>query len=103
MSSVAFTTLVGKFRDMSEKEILAKLSEGYRRVLGDQMDPEEKAAWRGALPKLRRALEDVDDKLILAFEYKLPFSSERIDMVLIGRSPENRPEAVIVELKGWHR
>jgi len=103
MSSVAFTTLVGKFRDMSEKEILAKLSEGYRRVLGDQMDPEEKAAWRGALPKLQRALEDVDDEITLALEYKLPFSSERIDMVLIGRSPENRPEAVIVELKGWHK
>lgn len=39
--------------------------------------------------------------LTIAFEYRLPFSNERIDLLMFGKYEKDRPKVVIFELKGW--
>jgi hypothetical protein len=38
---------------------------------------------------------------LIVLEYRLPFSGERIDAVLLGKGKSGKPIAFIVELKGW--
>lgn len=62
----------------------------------------EVLSWRASLRALAGAVEraGLDDHGIL-LEYRLPLSSLRLDALLTGLDPWQRPKAVIVELKQW--
>jgi hypothetical protein len=70
----------------------------------------EEEAWKSSLdkacqvlcsPKLGRFHVHLGQRGRIAVEYRLPASASYCDVVLLGRG-EQRPAAVIVELKDWH-
>ncbi len=64
---------------------------------------EQKAAWRSSLRYLGGLLRQHPNfnGLLLLLEYKLPFSGERIDAVLLGTNRTGKPTALVIEMKGW--
>lgn len=101
MSNYALLLTVSEFLTKSDEVILSDLKKGFSEITGESMDPEQFSAWKGAIPELKKALKFLNEDILIVFEYLLPMSSERIDLVLIGNSENDELTAVIVELKGW--
>jgi len=97
----ALVTDINHLLILSDEEIMQKLRDGFQRLTAERLSPEEDSAWREALPHLRQAFTLLPRELLVVLEYCLPMSSERIDVVLLGLSPEKKPKAVVLELKGW--
>lgn len=75
----------------------------------NRYSPEEAESWRNSLPSVSKTFSHPSfsnlhlyfgGKGRLSLEYRLPSSSSWCDMVLLGKH-ENKPSAVIVELKHW--
>ncbi len=75
----------------------------YPKVVGRSPSPNEVGSWRASLPRLEAVLrlaripEDADD----AFEEKIPYFSQRADVMLAGHDLQGRPHIIVVELKAW--
>ena len=101
MKNYALGLTVSEFLEKSDDVIFCDLKKGFSEITGENMNNEQASAWKGAIPKLKKALKDLDKNILMVFEYMLPMSSERIDLVLIGNSNDSKPTAIILELKGW--
>ncbi|WP_405821839.1 DUF2075 domain-containing protein [Streptomyces sp. NBC_00838] len=90
-------------RERSRADLVATLTEQYRRLMLKDPSPGECAAWRKSLPALAEVLCDAGlDEVEVLLEQKLPLASLRADAVLAGSHPETgMPSYVIVELKQW--
>jgi uncharacterized protein len=70
---------------------------------GRRPSPSEYRSWKRSIPALRAdlvsaGLTDVE----MLFEYQLPLTSKRADVVLVGQHPKTRgPSYLVVELKQW--
>lgn len=84
VSNAALVKTIHKFLRTEEKEILKELLDGYKRLVGEAINIEQKIAWKEAIPKLRKVLSRLDDNIVIALEYRLPFSNERVDVILLG-------------------
>jgi DUF2075 family protein len=89
--------------ERSPADLVATLTEQYRRVLLQGPSPSERGAWQNSLPALAEVLCDAGlDEVEVLIEQKLPLTSLRADAVLAGSHPETgMPSYVIVELKQW--
>ncbi len=63
----------------------------------------EMRAWANSLMRMSEVLRDDDmpDTMGVGVEFGIPNSSKRIDFLLSGRSDDQQPRAIIVELKQW--
>src|SRR3990167_4537573 len=70
----------------------------YRRNPGDS----EYRSWATSLAILNNSFQyaDLKDNHIL-LEYELPYSSQRIDVLLFGKGANGQDNVVILELKQW--
>ena len=61
-------------------------------------------SWERSIPALLRQLTDagLGDVEVL-IEYRLPLTSKRADVVLVGQHPRGGPSCVVVENKQWSR
>ncbi len=97
------------------EDFIRRTRQGLPSLVGDLQEEtmrfgeEEEDAWSHSLPALAGKLEDsrlesfhlhLGDQGGLSLEYRLPASSSWCDAVLLGAGQE-RPVAVIVELKNW--
>lgn len=84
-------------------ELFQNLERDYPRVVGHSVPPGEARSWRGSLPRLEHALRlaQLPPDVHVTIEERIPYYSERIDACLFGRTPEDQPYSVVVELKGW--
>jgi hypothetical protein len=98
---------IGEFRQRVDTD-LGHLVVELQQLTG-RATPEEEAAWRSSLPKVAKAFAApgfaplhlyFGSQGTLGLEYQLPASSSWCDLVLLGRH-DDRPSAVIVELKDW--
>ena len=70
---------------------------------GRRPSPGERRSWERSIPALcadlvSAGLSDVE----MLFEYQLPLTSKRADVVLVGQHPKTRgPSYLVVELKQW--
>ena len=70
---------------------------------GQRPSPGERRSWQRSIPALRAdlvsaGLFDVE----MLFEYQLPLTSRRADVVLVGQHPKTGgPSYLVVELKQW--
>lgn len=99
---------VGSFRQRVKfglDSLVAELQSETRRST-----PAEAAAWRNSLPAFAEVLDhealepfhiQVGTPGDVAVEYRLPASASWVDVVLLGRA-NDRPSAVVVELKDWN-
>lgn len=79
-----------------------ELVQNFRSAYLEDPRIEQVGAWKGSLQYLARLLSPMSRLHDLALlEYRLPFSGERIDFVLLGMGQSGKPLAYIVELKGW--
>ncbi len=86
-----------------ERHIADLLSEQMSIRTGHRASAGERRSWERSLPALRAdliaaGLEDVE----MLFEYQLPLTSKRADVVLAGQHPvTGGPSYLVVELKQW--
>lgn len=86
--------------------IATLLQDRFVNVFEYNPSPQEVVSWANSLAALAEALDTptlVDVHLVLQvfLEYKMPLTSARADVILLGRDAEDRPKAVVVELKQW--
>ncbi len=65
----------------------------------------EVRSWQNSLQYMLNILQDVElpEDALIAIEYKIPRTSNRIDFVISGLNEEKKESLVIVELKQWEK
>jgi DUF2075 family protein len=97
----ALKVSVGQFRSFSEEQFIRSLVQGYFQLTGEWPSIEERQAWKGSWPHIRYLFSQLPDDVWAIFEYQLPASLQRIDLILLGSNRGGKNVAVIVEMKGW--
>jgi DUF2075 family protein len=82
-----------------EQRILAEFYRTNRRSVGSA----EINSWRNSLGFMHRIVvdEEIPNNAGVAVEFGIPQTAKRIDFILTGKSADNRPAAIIIELKQW--
>ena len=86
----------------TRNEIAETLRKAHFAYYGFDPSPSEQRSWRNSLAKLALALNHgqfLDHGIFL--EFQVPMTSKRIDALITGRGHDDRPGAVLVELKQW--
>jgi DUF2075 family protein len=88
-------------RNRIEEEV----GERLKAIAGRRVSPAEVRAWRNSLMYVSNLLQapQIPEGLGVAIEYQIQNTARRIDLLLSGRSPDDRQAAVIVELKQWEK
>ncbi|MDG6923876.1 MAG: DUF2075 domain-containing protein [Nitrososphaerota archaeon] len=98
-------TSIGEFlqRLGDNSKFFGELRENFHETYGEYPDPKQAMAWKSSLRYLGSVLREEESlkNLSILLEYKLPFSGERIDALLLGRG-KSKPLAFVFELKGWN-
>ena len=91
-------------KDWSADGSLAnKLAQQMSFQIGKFPSESEKRSWTNSLAELSATLIEANlSELPVLLEYQLPYSSKRIDAVLVGSNPKNgNPVVIAIELKQW--
>lgn len=89
-------------QDTVHNRITDKIKEHFETYYGRRASPSEITSWTNSLQFLKNVVEHASppDNMI-ALEYELPYSTERIDCLLFGKGADGRDSVVIIELKQW--
>ncbi|MCD6124356.1 hypothetical protein J7J62_04200, partial [bacterium] len=99
-----YLNTIEKFVNTNPNHILETFKINFGKVYGESPDIEQVKAWESSINYLQEALDDQSIYgLTVSFEYKLPFSSERIDLLIFGKNKSNKPTILLFELKGWKK
>lgn len=94
-------------RHVESSEIADRILAALRQRGHGGVSPREIRSWQNSLQYMRHVLDDgiIPEDAGVALEFKIPQTSKRIDFIVtgLGRAPQRRPAAVIVELKQWDR
>jgi hypothetical protein len=82
-----------------------EVGERLKAIAGRRVSPAEVLSWRNSLMYVSNLLQapQIPQGLGVAIEYQIHNTARRIDLLLSGRSPDDRHAAVIVELKQWEK
>lgn len=99
-----FNTIEGFLKEFKEREGAENFVEKLSQTL-IYINHTQKNAWKGMFSQVYNLFKKLKDNKNLGqihciFEYFLPFSDERIDLIFLG-SDDEKPVALIFELKGW--
>lgn len=85
-------------------EIAGTLSENFNRYIGYNPSRSEVRSWLISLKDLSISLQgaELQDTGVVV-EYRLPMSSKRLDVMVMGYGFDSKERAVIIELKQWDR
>ncbi|MET8151813.1 DUF2075 domain-containing protein [Actinoplanes sp. NPDC049668] len=100
--------LRGSVADLTHKVaaggLVPHLTEQFRFQFGYNPTPSEVRSWERSIPPLLGQLTDAGLEAVeVLVEYRLPLSSKRADVVLLGQHPRGGPSCVVVENKQWSR
>lgn len=89
--------------DVINNQIAGRIEQLYRLRVGQNVNPREKEAWKNSMMYMNNVLNDVSipNNSGIAIEFKIPYTSKRIDFIITGRDKQGRNIAIIVELKQW--
>lgn len=85
-----------------ENKVEYVLESGFKRQMGYAPSPSEVKSWRNSLREMAYTLRDTqlgDAGMIV--EFRLPQTSRRLDVMLMGEDSRGAHNAVIIELKQW--
>ncbi len=88
--------------DVMQNCIADRVADKYAVHYKRRPSPSEFRSFQNSLPLLNYAFRNADlkdNKVLL--EYELPYSSQRIDVLLFGKSIDGQENIVILELKQW--
>jgi hypothetical protein len=91
-------------RQATANSLLPHLKELFRFQFGYDAPDSKVRSWERSIPALLdqligAGLGEVD----VLVEYRLPLSSKKADMVLVGQHPDGGPSCVVLENKQWSR
>lgn len=89
--------------DVDSNQIEVRILEEFKRVYRRSVGSAEINSWRNSMGFMQRIVadEDIPCNTGIAIELGIPQTAKRMDFVLTGANSDNRPTAVIVELKQW--
>src|SRR5689334_18329752 len=96
----------GQSREFIEKvranNLADELTKTFTNYYGHKPGTSEINSWNNSLMFLKDRLSEQQllDAMVL-LEYELPYTSKRIDCVLLGQDAANTDNVVIIELKQW--
>ena len=88
--------------DVRENVLADKMQKNFEARFGKKVGASEFRAWDNSLRLIRDLIEiaEVTDAMI-ALEYELPYSQQRIDCLLFGKGNDAGENIVLIELKQW--
>ena len=92
------------FLNDADKDLIAdKIEAEYFNKTGANVPENEFRSWRNSMIYMSRVLSDdaIPNDAGIAIEYKLPYTSKRIDFIISGKTEFDVNSAVIIELKQW--
>ena len=82
--------------------LLDLFKENFRLNYGNFPGIKQVMAWKSSIWYLQKALNDKKlYNFTLVFEYKLPFSDEKVDLLVFGKDELGKSKILVFELKGW--
>jgi len=89
--------------DVFHKDIEQVVLDAYWRRTGRKVGREEVRSWASSLVYMGRVLNDaaVPSDCGVAIEFTIPQTSKRVDFLVTGRTAEDRPCVMVIELKQW--
>jgi DUF2075 family protein len=89
--------------DIDSGEIGEIVSKSVRNSLGIKVGQSEKKSWENSLEYMGQVLAPSDVSLdsIVAIEYRIPRTSNRIDFLIAGKDSKGISNILIIELKQW--
>jgi len=93
----------GFIEDVFDGVLVEKIDDSMRQRFGRSTPESEMRAWNNSLLRMEAVLShsDVPDTAGIAIEYNIPYTSKRVDMIVSGKTSDDRNSAVIIELKQW--
>lgn len=90
-------------KDVVENQIANRIEQLYRLKIGQNVNPREKQAWKNSMMYMNNVLNDnvIPNNSGIAIEFKVPYTSKRVDFIITGKDNQGRNIAIIIELKQW--
>lgn len=92
------------FLSDADKDLIAdKIETEYFNKTGANVPENEFRSWKNSMIYMSRVLSDdaIPGDAGIAIEYKLPYTSKRIDFIISGKTEDELNSAIIIELKQW--
>ncbi len=91
--------------DVLTNELARKVEQRYRMKVGSNPNPREITAWQNSMQYMKDVLADesIPKNCGVAIEYKIPYTSKRIDFIITGKDEGEKRTGVIIELKQWQK
>lgn len=88
---------------MFDGVLVEKIDDSMRQRFSRSTPESEMRAWNNSLLRMEAVLSHskVPDTAGIAIEYNIPYTSKRVDMIVSGKTSDDRNSAVIIELKQW--
>ena len=102
IQNAAWFDQLRKIKAKSANFAVKKLKEGLFNM-GFDCSIEQEYAWRGSWVQVQAVFEHLPDDIWVVFEYRLPMSDQRIDVLFFGENSSGKPTALVLELKGWRK
>ena len=101
---IVYQATKSKFlHDCDDDQIEDVVSSAYVQKTGRYASQSEFRSWRASLTAMARVLRDkgIPDDIGVGVEFGIPQTAKRIDFILSGKTADDIPHMVIVELKQW--
>jgi len=99
-----YLSSVKEFVFQDSQQILQEFQRNFISIFGENPGIEQVSSWLSTVNFLKKVMNDPHFyPLFIAFEYRLPFSNERIDCILFGMNFHQKPALIVFEFKGWTR
>jgi uncharacterized protein len=95
-------TITRFIQDTLNNKIADIIRDRFEEYYGRRANPSEVVSWTNSLQFLKNAVEYASppDNMV-ALEFELPYSTQRIDCLLFGRGDDGKDNVVVIELKQW--
>lgn len=96
-------TVGGLLDDIDADQLVEKIDRAFTDKGVGGVSPSERQAWRNSFQYIYRTLlrSDVPEDIGVAIEFKVPLTSNRVDLMLSGRDADGDENIVVMELKQW--
>lgn len=96
-------TVGGLLDDIDADQLVEKIDRAFTDKGVGGVSPSERQAWRNSFQYVYRTLlrSDVPEDVGVAIEFKVPLTSNRVDLMLSGRDEDGNENIIVMELKQW--
>lgn len=96
-------TVDGLLADIDADRLVDNIDAAFEQHGVAGVSPSERQAWRNSFQYIDRTLlrSDVPGDVGVAIEFKVPLTSNRVDLMLSGRDADGNENVVVMELKQW--